>query len=241
MDVKLSELTFLLLAGGAGTRVKELAPDVPKALIPVNGKPFLGHLMPFLYEQGVRKVVLSIGIMGDQIRDFVGDGSQFGLEVRYCDEKDIKRGTGGAVAFAMKQGLLTDPFFLSYGDAFLDNNYQKFLTDFDAETYDGLMTVFDSTGLHHQPNLWFEDGDIKGYEKVNPTEKHSYMEWGINIYSHKCFEAELDNENFDLSLIVNRLINKHKLQGIEVMNRFYEIGCPEGHEEFKEYLKDNGK
>src|SRR6516165_3041918 len=109
----------VILAGGLGTRMRERGGDLPKAMIPVLGKPFLFYQLEWLARQGVHRVVLSIGYRGKRISEAVADGSQFGLSVAYSDEGDVLRGTGGALRLAADLGLLSQSFFVLYGDSYL--------------------------------------------------------------------------------------------------------------------------
>lgn len=86
-----------IIAGGLGTRLGALTKDVPKPLVPVAGRPFLDHQLKLLRAGGVDKVVLCIGHLGEQIQDFVGDGSRWGLEVAYSLDGPVLLGTGGSL------------------------------------------------------------------------------------------------------------------------------------------------
>ena len=76
----------VILAGGLATRMRPLTDTIPKALIPVAGRPFVDHQLAWLAGHGVTDVVLSIGYRGDMLRAHVGDGARYGLRVRYVDE-----------------------------------------------------------------------------------------------------------------------------------------------------------
>ena len=110
----------LILAGGLGTRMYPVTETVPKSLIPVHGQPFLGYQLELLASKGMRKVVLSIGHLGEQIRDFAGNGSRWDLEIAYCDEGLKPFGTGGAIRLAYDRRLLDPPFFVVYGDSYTE-------------------------------------------------------------------------------------------------------------------------
>ena len=91
----------VILAGGLGTRLYPITHEIPKALVPIRGKPFAAYQLAWLARQGINEVVYCIGHKGRQIMDFVGNGSAWGLSVRYVDEgKDLKGTAGGASAGA---------------------------------------------------------------------------------------------------------------------------------------------
>jgi NDP-sugar pyrophosphorylase family protein len=114
--------TAILLAGGLGTRLQEKLAGRPKALALAAGKPFLDYLLEYLAGQRIRRIILSIGYLGDQIQDHVGDGHRWGLEVTYAVETQ-PLGTGGALRFASK-GLQT-PFFAMNADTLYQVNLDK--------------------------------------------------------------------------------------------------------------------
>ncbi|HNR95308.1 MAG TPA: sugar phosphate nucleotidyltransferase, partial [Kiritimatiellia bacterium] len=79
-------MQVVILAGGKGTRIQSIARDIPKALIPAAGKPFIEHQFDLLLRAGIRDIVLCAGHLGDQIAGHVGDGSRWGLRVKYSFE-----------------------------------------------------------------------------------------------------------------------------------------------------------
>ena len=112
--------TAIIVAGGLGTRLRPLTLNIPKPLIPVNGKPLILHTINQLKKYSVKKIILSVGYKAEQIKDFFEDGSLFGVKISYSIE-DEPLGTGGAVKKAAKG--LNEPFFLVWGDNLMDINY----------------------------------------------------------------------------------------------------------------------
>lgn len=121
----------VVLAGGLGTRLGDLARDVPKPMLPVAGVPFLDHVVWNLRRHGITDVVFSIGHLAEVVRDHVGDGSALGIRARYAVE-DSPLGTGGAVALAAEQ-LSDDAFLVLNGDTLFDLNYLDLALALDAE------------------------------------------------------------------------------------------------------------
>lgn len=102
-----------IIAGGKGERMGEAFPGLPKALIPVGGKPVLQHQLELARAAGVEGVTVFAGYLADRIADFVGDGSRFGLGVRVRVESE-PLGNAGALVAALDE--LPDEFFVLYGD-----------------------------------------------------------------------------------------------------------------------------
>lgn len=110
----------VILAGGRGTRLGALTEQLPKPMMPVDGGPFIDQLLWNLRRHGFRKVLLSVGYLSGVIRDHIGDGDPFGLEVSYCLERE-PAGTGGALGLALPQ--LDERFLVLNGDTLFDVNY----------------------------------------------------------------------------------------------------------------------
>ena len=96
----------VILAGGLGTRLRPLTEEIPKVMVSINGKPFLLYLLQLLKGQGVNDVVLCTGYLGQQVRNFFGNGKSLGVSLRYSEEKEKLLGTGGALK--QTQSLLND-------------------------------------------------------------------------------------------------------------------------------------
>ncbi|GLS03830.1 D-glycero-D-manno-heptose 1-phosphate guanosyltransferase [Chitiniphilus shinanonensis] len=107
----------IVLAGGKGTRLREVVSDVPKPMAPISGQPFLALLLNHLAEKGISRVVLSIGYMAQVIQDYFGE-TYAGLEIDYVVEPQ-PLGTGGAVRLALEK-IRSDHVFIFNGDTFLD-------------------------------------------------------------------------------------------------------------------------
>jgi mannose-1-phosphate guanylyltransferase len=112
----------LILAGGKATRLRPLTSKVPKPVVPLVGQPFISYMLEWLCSHGVDDVVMSCGFLADGVRAVLGDGSQFGVRLRYVDEP-VPLGTGGALKFA--EELLDDRFFVLNGDELTDIDLTK--------------------------------------------------------------------------------------------------------------------
>jgi D-glycero-alpha-D-manno-heptose 1-phosphate guanylyltransferase len=106
------EVRAIVLAGGLGTRLRGVVQDAPKVMATVRGRPFLAHVLDHLRVQGIRRVVLAIGYRGDVIRRYFDTGARFGLSISYSDDGDLLRGTGGAIARALRSDDTERPTYL---------------------------------------------------------------------------------------------------------------------------------
>ena len=117
------------LAGGSGMRMREVFPDVPKVMLPVSGKPLLAHLVELCRVHGISDIILSLHDRPELIRQYFGDGSSFGVNVHYIEEK-IPRGSGGALDEA--RSSLSETFVMLNGDVMNRVDLKK-LTDFHCQ------------------------------------------------------------------------------------------------------------
>ena len=109
----MSVTTAIVLAGGLGTRLRPVLNNRPKVLAPAGGKPFLYYILKYLASQGIQEVIVSLGYQADQVRDYAGNGSTWGIEVKYVQEIS-PLGTGGAARLASAR--LYEPFLVINGD-----------------------------------------------------------------------------------------------------------------------------
>ena len=107
----------VILVGGEGTRLRPLTSTVPKPVVPLVDRPFIGYMLEWLRRHGVDDVVLCSGFLATSVRNVLGDGSAYGLRIRYVEEPD-PRGTAGALKFA--ESLLDERFLMLNGDVLTD-------------------------------------------------------------------------------------------------------------------------
>ena len=107
----------VILAGGEGTRLRPLTSNQPKPMIPLVNKPMMEHIVGLLVQHGFDDIVVTVAFLANQIRDYFGDGSDFGVTMRYATE-DSPLGTAGAVRNASAE--LDDTFLVISGDVLTD-------------------------------------------------------------------------------------------------------------------------
>lgn len=112
-------MNAFIFAAGLGTRLKPLTDTMPKALVPVGGKPLLAHVIEKLKAAGCKKIVINIHHFGDMIIDYVKSQNNFGIEILFSDEREMLLETGGAIKHAVD--LLGDEPFLIHNVDILSN------------------------------------------------------------------------------------------------------------------------
>lgn len=227
-----------ILCGGLATRLRPVTETIPKSLIEICGEPFAAHQLRLLRKSGIERVVLCAGYLGGMIAEFVGDGSRFGLEVRYSFDGDKPLGTGGAIRKALQlvAGQGDDSFFVLYGDSYLPCDYRAVGAAFRDSGRQGLMTIFRNSDSFDSSNVEAADGRITRYDKRDRTPAMQYIDYGLGVFDRAVFEGLPEGEHFDLAVIYQALLAKGELAAFEVAERFYEIGSLKGMEDLKRYL-----
>ncbi|MDR3254848.1 MAG: NTP transferase domain-containing protein [Synergistaceae bacterium] len=234
-------MPLALLAGGSAQRIRPLSEKIPKALIEINGRPFIDYQLELLGSQGIEKVVLCLGYLGEIIQEYLGDGKRYGLQLQYSYDGDKPLGTGGAIKKALP--LLDERFFLLYGDSYLPIDFKSVEMAFIHSEKRCLMTVYRNKGLWDTSNVAYvagksQDtfGDVACYNKNMPTSDMNYIDYGLSCL----LSSEISNEKndfFDLSDFFTRLSSGGQLAGYEVTERFYEIGSFSGIDDFSCFIK----
>ena len=221
-----------VLCGGKGTRIAPHAGDLPKALIPLAGTPFLAHQLRWLRNAGATDVVLLTGYRGERIRDFAGNGDGFGLRIAYSDDGDTPRGTAGAVARALP--LLGATFLTVYGDALLTADPAA-VADALVLPYEGVMTVFPNADLWLPSNVRLAGERIAAYDKQASPGTMTHIDYGINAFRASVFAS--GERPADLADVHRAMIARGTLRAFPVSERWHEVGSPEGLEEAERFIR----
>src|ERR671936_1462055 len=128
----------VILVGGEGTRLRPLTSTVPKPVVPLVDRPFIAYMLEWLARHGVDDVVMSCGFLATAVRNVLGDGSQFGLRLRFVEEPE-PRGTAGALKYA--EDLLDERFLMLNGDVLTDIDLTAQLTQHEATGATGTLAL----------------------------------------------------------------------------------------------------
>jgi NDP-sugar pyrophosphorylase family protein len=221
-----------VLAGGLATRMRPLTEATPKVLLPVAGVPFVHWQLDWLAREGVEHVVYCIGHLGDRVRAYVGDGSRWGISVRYSEDGERLRGTAGALAHAARGGLLDECFLVTYGDSYLTVAVRRFWDHFQSVAQPMLLAVYRNDGRLERSNIRFREGVVelydKGVEFPAAIDMH-HVDYGLIALDRATLLREVPPDaSQDLSDVQHRLSLLGEVAGFEVGDRFYEVGSPTG-------------
>jgi len=190
-----------ILAGGLGKRLEKKTLNKAKVLIDIAGKPFISRQLNYLSNQGIKDIVICTAHLGNQIKDYVGDGSKYNLKVLYSDDGDKLLGTGGSIKKASQ--ILGENFFILYGDSFLPINFSLVEKAYFQQKRPALMTVLKNKGNWDKSNAYFKNKCVE-YNKKKPQKKDwKKMEFcklsTFSFCSFWCsnFNAWYDGYNFE--------------------------------------------
>jgi NDP-sugar pyrophosphorylase family protein len=230
-----SDLPVAILAGGFATRLRPITEKIPKLLVEVAGEPFFSHQIRLLKQQNLTHIVLCVGYLGERIVEAYGDGSKWGVKIEYAFDGPKLLGTGGALIAALP--WLGEAFYVLYGDSYLPIDYRAVGDVFLRSGRLGLMTVYENHGRYDTSNVWFEDGEIKRYDKKARVPAMHHIDYGLGVFRPAAFDGFPRDTVVDLAEVQQSLLARRQLAGCEIRRRFYEIGSHEGLKELDAMLK----
>ena len=189
----------IIMAGGRGTRIAELFPDIPKPLIPVAGMPILEREIKSLYAQGFKDLILTVGYLADKIMAYFGDGSRFGVKIDYFVE-ETPLGNAGAL-FRLRETIGYEPFLLLNADAAFDVNFNR-MVEF-HKSHGGLVTLFTHPNSHpYDSGLIIADdkGNVEKWlakEDERPQWYDNRVNAGLHVIDPKVLDLSLAHLDID--------------------------------------------
>jgi NDP-sugar pyrophosphorylase family protein len=211
---------------------------IPKSLVEVAGRPFAEHQLAWLRRQGIDRVVFCVAYRGDMIREALGDGTRWNLSIDYVFDGQPLLGTGGALKRALP--ALGDAFFVLYGDSLLTCDLASIERAFAASGRAGLMTVFRNDDRWDRSNVQFDEGRVLRYDKARQTREMRHIDYGLGVLTARALAPFPADRPFDLAPVYQHLLAAGDLAAVEVSDRFYEIGSPEGLAETRAFLAAQG-
>ena len=183
-------MKVVLMAGGRGTRISELFPDIPKPLIPIQGIPVLEREIISLRDQGFTDIILTVGHMAGTIMHYFGNGRKFRTHITYYVEKE-PLGNAGAL-FMLKEQLGNDDFLLLNADAVFDVDFNRMVAF--HKKHGGLVTLFTHPNSHPYDSgliISSSSGEVVKWlakEDERPEYYRNRVNAGLHVISPKALE-----------------------------------------------------
>lgn len=235
----------VILAGGKGTRLMPLTADRPKPMVEIHGRPFLEYLIDLLKEDGIERVLILTGYMGEKIVEHFGDGSKFGIEITYNDSPaDDETGT----RLVKAKDKIEDEFLLLYCDNYWPLKLEKLLAfhrEHDADPSrrgrdraGGTMVVYSNKDKYSRENVRVNtEGFVELYDKSRTAEGLNGIDVGFFILKKSALDLLPEgNPSFERE-VLPQLASTGTLAGYLTDHRYYTIGSLERFEQAVEFLK----
>ncbi|SEF42143.1 CBS domain-containing protein [Algoriphagus boritolerans DSM 17298 = JCM 18970] len=220
------ENPVVLMVGGRGIRLEPLTQNIPKPLLKVGNKPILQTILERLHLFGFRNIFLCTNYLSDHIEEFCGDGSEFGLNIRYFKE-EIKLGTIGAVKYLQDQ--LNLPFLVMNGDLLTSLNYKTVL-DFHVEQR-AELTIGSAS---YSTKVPYGVIQTEGHQVISILEKPTYsfrISGGIYALSPKVLELIPKGTFYDITDLMESLLRKnHPVVAFPIEEYWLDIGQHQDYE-----------
>lgn len=189
----------IIMAGGRGTRIQSVASDIPKPMIQIDGVPVLEREIYSLKSQGFQDIIITVSHLGNHIMEHFKDGSNYGVNIEYYDEK-TPLGNAGALFF-LREKLGTEPFLLLNADAVFDVDFNRML-DF-HKSHGGLVTLFTHPNSHPYDSgliIADQEGSVQKW-LAKEDERPVYYKNRVNAGLHIIDPAVLDFVDLDVNTI----------------------------------------
>jgi D-glycero-alpha-D-manno-heptose 1-phosphate guanylyltransferase len=212
----------IVLAGGLGTRLKKVVPDLPKPMAPVAGRPFLEILLSMLAGKGFTRVILSLGFMSEKISSHFGD-DYLGMELAY-EIEDQPLGTGGAIRAALAR-CEKDHAFIFNGDTYLDLEVDA-LEYLWQESHNPMIVVREVPDTARFGRVDISDGRVTDFLEKGES--------GLGLINAGCYVLPKDGlDEFPLGQLFSietdyfiKNLHQIRFDGFITQGRFIDIGVP---------------
>ncbi len=231
----------IILAGGKGTRLRPLTNDIPKALIPLQGRTLTEQVFDIYKKAGVTDIILSVCYLADQVINRYGDGKQFGCTIEYLKENP-ERGTAGPLLMLKEQdALITEDFFMSNGDNLFALDLPALLV-----THQKNKAVATIALSHVEDTSRYGVARLEGekilefVEKPNKEDAPSqYISSGYYVLSPQIFNYIDTSKDF---MMLERdvwpvLAREGKLFGFTSNAQWFDTGTPESYQQVEQEWK----
>ncbi|NPA68446.1 MAG: nucleotidyltransferase family protein [Chlorobi bacterium] len=236
-----------ILAAGLGTRLKPLTDDKPKALVKLNGKPMLEHVIQNLKKAGINNFVINVHHFADKIETFLKEKNFFDCDIKISDERAKLLDTGGALLHAEKLLSDCDNFIIHNTDILSDININKLVKHHKKNNALATLAVHKKKssrklGFNKDKELciWknFNTGETKTAKK-ECKDPEFYAFTGIHILNKTVFNNITEKGKFSVIDLYLRLAAEHKIKAFEAKyNYWFDLGKPETLKEAESYIKN---
>lgn len=221
-------MKVVIMAGGKGTRITSVASDIPKPMIPIEGKPVLEHQINCLKNQGFTDIILIVGHLGHIIQDYFKDGEWLGVHITYYLEKE-PLGTAGALYYFKDE--LCEDFFLMNGDIIIDIDFNRFIAFHKAKEADASLLTHPNSHPYDSALIEADDNGrvVKWTHKEEKREIYkNRVNAGVHILSPVLLNKITQPVKTDLDRdILKPLVDTGRMFAYDSPEYVKDMGTPE--------------
>ena len=222
-------ISALLLAGGQGTRLRSLYPNIPKPMVPVAGRPFLEWMLQYLAAQGIDRAVISTGHLAEVIEEYF-QKHPAAIPVE-CVRESRPLGTGGAVRYALAQVDISDPVLVANADSLVMAGLAPALQAIERPEIDGAVLGVAMDDASRYGTLDIGDGGrLRGFHEKRPG--GGVINAGVYLFRRKLFDLWPEGAAFSMETeaFPAMLAAGARIQTVVYRADFLDIGTPESFE-----------
>jgi len=221
----------ILLAGGLGTRLRDVVDDRPKPMALIDGRPFMEYVVHELAKCDIREIVFAVGYKGAMIEEYFGDGSKFGISVHYAYEEELL-GTAGAIKNAARF-ITDDTFFVLNADTFYQIDYSRLIQIKADKHLDMALVLREVPDVSRYGMAVLEDGRLINFNEKTTIAKPGTINGGIYLLSRELLDMiPMGKVSLENQMIPQWLTEDRALGGIVNDGYFVDIGIPEAYYQF---------
>ena len=218
----------VILAGGKGVKMRPLTYEVPKPLIPVSGKPAIVYAIEMLRDAGIRDIIIAIGHLGNKIKEEIGNGKKYGVNISYSEET-TPLGNAGALRNA-SAFLQKKPFIVMNGDVLTSINLSDLVAFHDEDRYMATMSLSTEPNTKGYGVALLRGEKVVGFMKQDGKQTTQLVNAGVYIMNPDIMNYIPKSGPASLEDVFVKLADEGKLAGYTFEGAWYEVSTPENYE-----------
>lgn len=222
----------VIMAGGKGTRISSITNDeIPKPMLQIGNKTILGHQIDNLKKSGITDITLVIGHLGDKIKEYFGDGSNFGVNISYYEENPNKP-LGTAGSFYYLKDSIKEDFVLIFGDVFLSVDFNKMIKYHLENNSDATLLTHPNSHPFDSDLVVVDKNQVTSFDSKENIRNYDYnnlVNSGIYCFSKRVFDYVVEPKKYGLEkdVISKMIANGDKVYSYHSTEYVKDMGTPE--------------
>lgn len=224
----------VIMAGGKGTRISSITQDeIPKPMLTVGEKPILEHQIECLKKSGVDEVIIVTGHLGNKIKEYFQDGSNFNIKISYYEEDPNKPlGTAGSLYYLKEK--LNEDFILIFGDVFLSVDFNRMFKFHQSHNSDATLLTHPNSHPYDSDLIITKDDEVVAFDSKENTRNYDYnnlVNSGIYVFSPRIFDYITEEKKYGLEKdVIAKMLGNNKVCSYHSTEYVKDMGTPERYE-----------